>query len=313
MGLAMKALVTGSAGFVGRHMVAELQGRGWEVDLCDPLHKETEVPYYEDAHMVFRQEKDEGSVYDLVVHCAAAAPYRAAIDGQPMNLVADLALDTALFKWAVRTEQKHVVYISSSAAYPVTLQRKGVRTHLAEDVIDPSRPELGDAAYGLTKLTGEQMAGAARAAGVKVTVVRPFSGYGEDQGENWPFGAFIGRALRREDPFTIWGDSTQVRDWIHIDDVVRAMYALYEQGVEEPVNLCTGVGTSMLKLVTKICAASGYYPEIVVDTEAPQGVHYRVGNPWRLRQYYTPEISVDEGITRALAAQSKGEVTARGV
>lgn len=296
----MKALVTGSAGFVGRHMTALLKDRGWEVDLCDPLHEELGVLYYEDAMWVFREET---TVYDLVVHCAAAAPYRAAIDGQPMNLVSDLVLDSALFEWAVRTGQRHVIYMSSSAAYPVELQRKGVRTQLSETAIDFSRPELGDAAYGLTKLTGEQMAAAARAAGVPVTVVRPFSGYGKDQGENWPFGAFIGRALRREDPFTIWGDSTQVRDWIHIDDVVNAMYALYEQGVQEPVNLCTGMPTDMLKLAMKICEASGYHPDFEVDLKAPLGVHYRVGNPVRLRKYYTPQVSVAEGIERALAAR----------
>jgi nucleoside-diphosphate-sugar epimerase len=250
---------------------------------------------------VFREDE---AVYDLVVHCAAAAPYRAAIDGQPMNLVTDLMLDSALFEWAVRTGQKHVVYMSSSAAYPVVLQREGVRTQLDELQIDPSRPELSDAAYGVTKLVGEQMAEAARSAGVRVTVVRPFSGYGEDQGENWPFGAFIGRALRREDPFVVWGDSTQVRDWIHIDDVVKAILRLVELKVEEPVNLCTGIGTSMVSMVTKICAAAGYFPEIEVDKKAPQGVHHRVGNPWRLRQYYTPEISVEEGILRALKARS---------
>jgi hypothetical protein len=57
-------------------------------------------------------------------------------------------------------------------------------------------------------------------------------------------------------------------------------------------------------MVTKICAAAGYFPEIEVDKKAPQGVHHRVGNPWRLRQYYTPEISVEEGILRALKARS---------
>jgi nucleoside-diphosphate-sugar epimerase len=295
--MAMRALVTGSAGFVGRHMVKELKSRGWDVIRCDPLDKDSFVL---DAHVLFDNYRD---VYDLVVHCAATAPYRTAIDSTPMNLVSDLSLDAAMFEWAVDTRQKHVVYMSSSAAYPVALQREGVRMQLSEEQIDPSRPELGDAAYGLTKLAGERMADAARSEGVKVTVVRPFSGYGEDQGENWPFGAFIGRALRREDPFVIWGNASQVRDWIHIDDVVKAILALVEADAEEPVNLCTGEGTSMLKMVTKICSEAGYFPEIKVDVDAPKGVHYRVGSPWRLRQYYTPEISVEEGILRALRAR----------
>jgi nucleoside-diphosphate-sugar epimerase len=298
----MKVLVTGSAGFVGRHMVAELHRRGHEVDLCDPAHTELGVPYFEDALAVFRSKT--AIVYDLVVHCAATAPYRKAIDSQPMNLVDDLVLDAELFDWAVRTGQRHVVYMSSSAAYPVSLQRSGIRTRLSEPLVDPSKPELGDAAYGLTKLTGERMAEAARGAGVKVTVVRPFSGYGEDQGENWPFGAFVGRAVRREDPFTIWGDATQVRDWVHIDDVVNGILALVEQGVQEPVNLCTGIPTDMTTLARMICETAGYMPEFSVDADAPKGVHYRVGDPVTLLKYYTPRVSLQEGIERALKART---------
>jgi nucleoside-diphosphate-sugar epimerase len=292
----MKALVTGSAGFVGRHMVAELKAREWEVEVCDIADKVAP----RDARLIFQEGTQ---VYDLVVHCAAVAPYRAAIDGQPMNLVGDLLLDSMFFHWAVRTRQKHVVYLSSSAAYPVALQERGVRTQLMESSIDPNRPELGDAAYGLTKLIGERMADAVRGAGVKVTVVRPFSGYGEDQGENWPFGAFIGRALRREDPFMVWGDGTQTRDWIHIDDVVGAILALVEAEVQIPVNLCTGVPTSMATMISMICDQVGYIPKVEKKLDAPDGVHYRVGSPQRLMRYYTPSVTVEEGIRRALIAQ----------
>lgn len=298
----MKALVTGSAGFVGRHMAAELRSRGYGVDLCDPLHTAADGMFCPDARIIFGGGAGT-DVYDLVVHCAAAAPYRKAIDGQPLNLVTDLALDAGLFSWAVRTGQRHVVYLSSSAVYPVRLQRAGVRTCLSEDIVEPERPELSDAAYGLTKLTGERMAAAARSAGVKVTVVRPFSGYGEDQSENFPFGAFAGRALRREDPFVIWGDSTQVRDWIHIDDVVRGILALAEDGTELPVNLCTGTGTSMLDLVKEFCAQAGYAPDIKADPDAPQGVHWRVGDPVRLNRTYTPQVTLAEGVGRALRAR----------
>lgn len=292
----MKALVTGSAGFVGRHMVKELLDSGWDVEICDIAYQT--VP--RDAMLLFQEGTE---VFDLTVHCAAKAPYRAAIDSAPMNLVDDLLLDSALFNWAVRTRQKHVVYLSSSAAYPMALQQRGVRTQLSESAINPNIPELGDAAYGLTKLTGERMADAARSAGVPVTVVRPFSGYGEDQGENWPFGAFIGRALRREDPFMVWGDGTQTRDWIHIDDVVKAIMALVEAKVDIPVNLCTGIPTSMSDMISMICDQAGYIPKVEKRTDAPEGVHYRVGNPTRLKRFYTPKITVEEGIRRALSAR----------
>lgn len=267
---------------------------------CDPLDRDS---VQLDAHLVFDGHQ-ESRVYDLVVHAAATAPYRAAIDSTPMNLVSDLALDAAMFEWAVNTRQKHVVYLSSSAAYPVDLQVRGTEPYrLQENDIDLSFPMLGDAAYGLTKLTGEHMAQAARGAGVKVTVVRPFSGYGEDQGENWPFGAFVGRALRREDPFTVWGDGSQVRDWVHIDDVVGAILALVDSGTDKPVNLCTGTGTSMLEMIYEMCRQIGYAPRIDKKLDAPDGVHHRVGDPKLLHTWYRPRVTVEEGIARALRAR----------
>jgi nucleoside-diphosphate-sugar epimerase len=288
------ALITGSAGFVGRHMVAELRARGWDVGMCDVAHSDAPG---DDALFVFREHHVRQ--YDLVVHAAATAPHRAAIDGQPMNLARDLMLDAAMFEWAVRTHQRRVLYLSSSAVYPVQFQDGAEDWRLHETNTVSPLGIMPDAAYGWTKLTGERMAAAANASGVAVHVVRPFSGYGEDQADRWPFGAFLSRAKRREDPFRIWGSGQQVRDWIHIDDVVAGALAIVEADVREPVNLCTGVGTSMVDLAMMVCAEAGYEPRFSTDQGAPAGVAYRVGDPGRLHDIYRPRIGLDEGVARA--------------
>ncbi|WP_171053074.1 NAD-dependent epimerase/dehydratase family protein [Streptomyces marianii] len=292
------ALVTGSAGFVGRHMAAELRTRGWEICAADVAQPFPGIPI--NAFDVFRYEE---RVFDLVVHCAARAPHRAAIDGEPMNLAYNLQLDAAMLDWAVRTGQRRVLYLSSSAAYPLDLQSDfATARELREDDICWGQRNLGapDAAYGWTKLTGEKMAAAAAATGLPVHVVRPFSGYGEDQGTDWPFGAFVARAQRREDPFTIWGPGTQVRDWIHIDDVVAGALAVVDADVREPINLCTGWGTSMLELATMVCDAVGYEPEFATQPDAPTGVAYRVGDPDRFHSIYKPRVPLEEGVARAV-------------
>jgi nucleoside-diphosphate-sugar epimerase len=270
----MKALVTGSAGFVGRHMAAELEPRGYDVRPVDVVYDPEDVPYALDALGVFHRDR---TVYDLVVHCAARAPHRAAIDGQPAAMVYNQLLDAAMFDWAIRTKQRRILYFSSCAALDTNLDD-----------------------YGWTKLTGERIAASARRAGVPVTVVRPYSGYGEDQGEDWPFRAFVERAKRHEDPFTIWGDGQQVRDWIHIEDVVNGSLAVVESGTEEPVNLCTGIGTSMTDLALMVCREVGYGPEFEYRLDKPGGSPYRVGVPFEMLRYYQPQVSLDEGIKRAL-------------
>lgn len=296
----MKALVTGSAGFVGRHMVAELQRRDWDLTGCDPLGWDRR-----DALDRFRID---GNVYDLVVHAAAREPHRAAIDGKPGGFPYNVMLDSAMFDWAIRTGQHRVLYLSSSAAYPVDLQRRRPKSaepiRLCEDYIELGEPwitYMPDASYGWAKLTGEMMAAAARTAGLPVTVVRPFSGYGEDQSEDFPFGAFAARARRREDPFPLW-NADAVRDWTHIDDVVAGALAVVDSGTDEPVNLCTGRGESCGDVAAAIARASGYSPEFQTQGDKPAGVAYRVGDPTRLHQYYKPQVTLEEGIARALAA-----------
>lgn len=287
-----KALVTGSAGFVGRRMVSQLYDRGWAVHAADIVNGH-------DALEVFHAGVE---VYDLVVHAAARAPHRAAIDGQPSIMPYNVMLDAAMFDWAVRTRQRRVLYLSSSAAYPVDYQDDfATAKPLTESMIRFDRYNIGrpDASYGWAKLTGEKMAAAATDAGLAVHIVRPFSGYGEDQGVDWPFGAFADRARRREDPFVIWGDGNQVRDWIHIDDVVSGALALVDADVRKPVNLCTGIGTSMRELVEMLCAEAGYRPHLEFRLDAPTGVASRVGDPTRFAEFYTPRVSIGEGVKRA--------------
>jgi nucleoside-diphosphate-sugar epimerase len=262
----MRALVTGSAGFVGRHFATELRARGWFVDVHDIVHGRDVLPLF---------AKDATAIYDLVVHAAAMSPHRAAIDAQPRSHIYNRMLDASMFDWAIRTGQRRLLYLSSCA------------------VLDETPDD-----YGLNKLAGEQMAAVARRAGLPVTVVRPFSGYGEDQSEDFPFGAFVARARRREDPFPLW-NATAVRDWIHVDDLVGASLAAVSGGVDGPLSLCTGVGTSIDDVAAKVCDMFGYWPEWKVTGEHP-GVDRRVGDPTEMLKYYTPKIDLKEGIRRAL-------------
>lgn len=293
----MRALVTGSAGFVGRHMVTELQRRGWNVDGWDTATGRNALALFDDPFWP-RPE--------LLVHCAAHEPFRAAIDSKPELMVSNLMLDAAMFRWVMRSSSRElnsmqIIYLSSSAAYPMHLQRKSSCTPLLEDMIRADHIERSDADYGWVKITGEHLAENARQLGAKVAVVRPFSGYGRDQSTNHPFMALLDRACRRDDPFIIWGDGQQVRDWIHIDDVIAGALAVADSGTEEPVNLCTGIGTSMVDLARMACERVGYEPEFEFRVDKPAGVAYRVGDPTRLHQYYKPQVTLAEGVERALS------------
>lgn len=289
------ALVTGSAGFVGRHMLAALVDLGYAVDTVDLVDGGNALD-------IFRHGTES---YDLVIHAAAVVGGRTMIEGRPLELAAiDLELDAALWRWAQRTRPGRVVYFSSSAAYPVRYQTVDVRAWLREDYLDPVGDLIlaPDATYGLVKLVGERLAVEARNDGIPVTVVRPFSGYGDDQALDYPFPTFIDRAARHADPFDVWGTGEQVRDFVHIDDIVSAVMRLVELEVDGPVNIGTGRPTSFLELAAICQRSAGYTGTIRPHPSAPTGVAWRVANVDELHRYYTPTITLEAGIARALDA-----------
>jgi len=288
----MRVLLSGSGGFVGRHLHRALDERGYEITCV-------ELADGDDALDFFRTNDTR---FDAAFHCAAIVGGRASIDGSPLGVGTNLALDAWYMRWLVRTGTPRAVYFSSSAAYPVALQQPGDVRRLYEEDINLQYMEEPDASYGWAKLTGEKLAAYAEAEGCRILIPRPFSGYGEDQDEAYPFPAFIRRARERQDPFGIWGDGSSTRDWIHIDDLVGATLALLDADITGPVNLGWGRATSFDDLARIVCAAAGYRPELKHRTDAPQGVHHRVSDPSRMLNHYVPRVTLEEGVRRALNA-----------
>jgi GDP-L-fucose synthase len=101
--------------------------------------------------------------------------------------------------------------------------------------------------------------------------------------------------LNGEDPFQIWSDGTQKRDWIHIDDIIEACMKIVEADYQHPVNLATGRGVSFVQLAEMFGAKN-----VELLTDKPRGCSYRVGSSDLMRQFYTPKITIEQGIERAL-------------
>jgi nucleoside-diphosphate-sugar epimerase len=282
------ALVTGSEGFIGRHTVEALEKQGWVVADWD-------IKSNRDCREIFKTSTQH---FDLVVHCAAIVGGRETIEGDPLAVAQNLAIDSDMFRWAARSRPGRVIYWSSSAVYPVKLQTGGYFAGLHEFDVDLDNPRLPDQTYGWAKLTGEYLADYLRAEGVAVTVLRPFSGYGEDQDASYPFPALAARALRREDPFTVWGSGQQVRDWVHVDDVVATALKCAHDDIDGPLNIGTGRGTNFLDLAEMFCDAVGYSPTIATWPDKPAGVMRRVCSPDALFTVRKPRVTLEEGIER---------------
>lgn len=299
----VRVLITGHKGFVGRYFWKHYKDNGYDVTGIDVNNGENSI----DARDFFRKSD---TPYDVVIHLAAVVGGREVIDREPLKVAVDLSIDSEMFQWALRTKPRHLVYYSSSAAYPIAIQDGEPEFPLVESDINLDYIASPDMTYGFAKLAGEYQAKFLQAEGIRTHVFRPFSGYGEDQDLCYPFPSFINRGVSLEDPFYIWGDGNQCRDFIHIDDIVGAtLEALYED-VEGPINLGTGLATSFLDLAELTTNAvrsytwhKKYSPEFVTLLDKPVGVRYRVANADKMLSFYTPKVTLEEGIARAVRKQ----------
>jgi GDP-L-fucose synthase len=323
-----KILITGAAGFVGRHLTRRFVEAGDEVHAVDnivPLtggiHPEKGWPlfnpldfknfefYCEDCRAFFARVQDQD--FDYTFHLAAMVGGREMIERNPLAVADDLSIDSAYWQWAVRAKPAKTVCFSSSAAYPIKYQRSTGYRLLHEDMIEFSS-DLGmpDMSYGWAKLTHEYLARLAyEKHGLKSVVYRPFSGYGEDQDDAYPFPGICKRALRNRGAKTIsvWGSGDQMRDFIHIEDcvdgILRTMDSIDNAGA---INLSTGIFTSFKQFAKMAANLCGYDPEVVGTSNQPEGVFARAGDVAKQHALgFRHSIEFKSGTARALDYYSK--------
>ena len=321
----MRALVTGGAGFVGRHLCKGLLDTGSEVVCVDPIVARTgglapeAWPLYDprdyndftyvntDCRDYFKRDEP----FDYLFHLAAMVGGRLMIEYDPLAVAEDLAIDADFFRYASRIKPHKSVFFSSSAAYPISLQRRGSYVLLREDMIDfEDRIGVPDLSYGWAKLTGEYLARLAHQRYQQnVVCYRPFSGYGEDQDLTYPFPSICRRAIehRGNSEISVWGTGDQMRDFIHITDCVDFVLASMDRISDgSALNLSSGRLTNFKQLAKMAANAAGYDPAVVGTSNRPEGVFARGGDRTQQQALgLTPKISLDVGVGRGVAYQEK--------
>lgn len=294
------ALVTGASGFTGRHFTRHLREHGWKVWAID-TRPSGWLSDQQDAVDFFRCPRGP-SGFDLVLHCAEVGGSNLA-GCDPLGPAVNLEIDVALFRWARSARPGRLVYFSSAAVYPVRSQKKtgNVAHQLNEtEAMSGDLAGLPDGLYGWAKLTGEYLVCKAWEDGLAVSVVRPFCRYGEDQSGGHLVPSFADRALRREDPFLVPGTGDQVRDFIHVDDMVSAVMTMYALDYTGPVNLATGRAMPLKLLAVMVCEQAGYRPQFECVPSVPSGVDCQVAHNFRVGQLCRPRVSLEDGIARVL-------------
>lgn len=288
------ALVTGSAGFIGRHLVPKLEAAGYAITGIDPLWPFPASPCTDpgckSAHgdgtihgFTFEDWLRTGYGYcrfDVVVHLAAHIPDISERMKGGLYQFQDIALDWAVANYVKEHPPRECFLVPSSCA-----------------VDTPEDP------YAWVKLTAERFWMELHKAGVPVVILRPFSGYGPDQAPSYPFRAILDRALRRDDPLTVWGNGAQERDFIHVGDLTDAfIWAIDKAPRGVPVQIGTGIGTDFRTLAHMIAEAVGYSTSIAMDMSKPASSARRVADTTLAESFgFKAKISLKTGIEWAIA------------
>ncbi len=308
-------LVTGGASFISSHLIDLLVTKGVsKVRVVDDLTsgKLSNIQGHIDSGVVeFRQEDllrpgvADRSVegVDVVFHLAAIHGGRGYVDLHQAACAQNLAMDGLLVKAAYEAGVEKFVFASSGCVYPNHLQTDVTQElYLTEDMVGP--PYDADNMYGWAKLMTEMtLRSYYKDFGFKGASCRFFTVYGERGVENHAVIAMIARAFVRQNPFEVWGDGTQVRNWTYVGDIVSGMVLAAEK-IEDgtAINLGTEERTRVIEAVHEVLRYTGQEAEIKLLPHMPTGPLNRVASNRLAKELlgWEPQMKFMDGLRKTI-------------
>ncbi len=289
-----RILVTGGSGFIGRHLVRALHGAGADVMVADlTRHPDTAVPTIDlDLRLPGSVERALEPGIDAVVHLAAATSVLRSVDQPAETFDTNVSVTAALLERARQCGVGSFVFASTNAVVG------GARHFPINEAtgLAPLTP------YGATKAAAEMLLSAYQAAyGIRATWLRFTNVYGPDMSQKDSIVARLMKATVSGTTFEVYGDGSQIRDYLYVDDAVAAIrLALGSARVHGPVVVGSERSTSVLELVAAVRqttgvdltvrhgpAKAGEMAKVVVDASHARSLGWR------------PAASLEEGLTRA--------------
>lgn len=299
-------LVTGAAGFIGRHLVRRLSSLGARVtalDLApgDPLPGVrwvcTDVRTLKEADL-------NGTQAEVLFHLAAVLGVRYAAQHPVDTVSVNVAGTGRVLRLARSLGCGRFCLLSSSEVY-------GEPDSLPITEEFPVKPR---SVYGWSKVCAEELLQAHTLNGLQGIVIRPFNVYGPEQRDDFVVSRFI-RQAREGRPLTLAGDGSQRRVFTYVDDLVTGMLLAVTRSTEAyQVYSIAGEGEiSVAALAERILALTGSQGSVVQVPLADLGrdlhaeVRCRAPSIEKARQRlgYQPAVDLDEGLRRTLSWQDQ--------
>jgi GDP-L-fucose synthase len=298
----MKIFVAGHAGMVGSALVRALEAAG-----------HVEIVTRGKAELDLRREGQVAEFFEAqrpdIVYLAAAK-----VGGIQANLSApadflhdNLAIQTNVIHQAWRWGVKKLCFLGTSCIYPRDCPQPMKEEHLLTGPLEPTNE-----AYALAKIAGLKMAQAyERQHGLACICPMPCNLYGTNDSFD-PVNSHVLSALvrrfvdahdQRQSVVTVWGTGRARREFLHVDDLARAVLLLMDRWPSsELINVGSGSDVSIQELAELVADLVGYRGEIGWDTSKPDGTPRKCLDVSKISALgFRPEISLAEGIRRLIS------------
>ena len=304
-----KILITGGAGFFGINLTKRCLELGSDVRVS--LNKS--VPSWKDPSVEYitadlEKAKDCNSIckgVDYLIIASANSSGAAVMEKTPLvHLTPNLIMNARLLEAAYAQGVSKTLFFSSNTVYPLTdfavkesdtnfeyfckYHVVGWMKRFSEIMCDMYSNHIKNP--------------------MQTIVVRPGNAYGPfdkfDPEKSKVIPALIRRAVQKENPFKVWGDGNDLKDFIYIDDLVEgSLLALEKLNSPDPINIASGQAVTIREVLGHILKASCYEDaEVQYDESMPSMIPKRMINIQKANDLlgFAPIVGIEEGIERTV-------------